>query len=134
MPDVRFEAAYREAEQARGRPPKGLRALPRAELVAALAIAAAKDPAFANAIATELLNRLRRAPFLGASVACAIACVAIVMTNWVDAGTLLPLETGPRAGFLDALALFLGAAAFLAFIMYRGLLPNLQFLRIRRGW
>lgn len=125
MPDSRFEAAYARVAAAR-RAPRGLRKARRDDLVAALAVAGTRDPPFANALATELLNRMRRAPYLGAAISLAACFLALVITNWIDVGRPVFLETGPRAELLDGLALLLGVSAILALLVYRGHLAGLR--------
>lgn len=102
------------------------------QLVAALAAAAAGDDVSANAIATEILNRERRAPYLGAFLVSSTTLVLIYVLDYIYTRTLLILDTSPRAVIL---ALFTGAiagASLVTFLMWRGRLSWLHYAIHRR--
>lgn len=110
-----------------------LRASPNDELVAALAVAGKEDPVAANAIATELLNRLRRAPFLGAAAVSLTTLVAIYLLDYIYTGTFLLLDTSPRANILAGISFVILLLSVILFLMWRGYFRSLRMLLLSRG-
>lgn len=120
------------AERVRG---EGFRAILRQsdndELVAALAAAGATDPVAANAIATELLNRLRRAPFLGAFFVSFTTLIMIYALDYLYTGTFLLLDSGPRGYILAGVSVGIAGLSALFLLMWRGAFRGLR-MALRR--
>lgn len=103
-----------------------LKGSPNDELVAALAVAGKEDAVAANAIATELLNRLRRAPFLGAALVSLSIIVAIYILDFAYTGTFLLLDSNDHAPVLAALTAGLGVLTVLFLAMGLGAFRTLR--------
>jgi hypothetical protein len=87
--------------------------MPSADLVEALAGAACGDGALANAVATEVLNRVRRARFLGAGVAAVVIALAIFPVDAVLTGTWGTFGAGLALVSILALASSIAAVSFI---------------------
>lgn len=127
--DKRFASALDRLLDHGERGPRFATALRRAatsELVAALATARLTDAVAANAIATELLNRVRRGPLLGAFYVSLTTVVAIYVLDYVFTGTFLLLEEGTRARILVGISLLIAAMSGSFLAIYRGLFPRLR--------
>jgi len=131
---LRFEGSWDALARIPAGPGRAaaLRHAPSRALIAALSAGAGRDPAFANAIATELLNRQQRAPFFGAFVASATFAVAIVVVDLLDTGTPFTLEGGPHEALMEVLTLAMAGLSLLAFFLWRGHLP--RFRRALQRW
>lgn len=134
--DRRFERVWRrmEEEKRAGVPfPEVIGKARNEELVAALAAASPRDAVAANALATELLNRLHRGPFLGAFVVSLTTVLLVYALDYVYTGTFLFLDIGPRANLLTALTVGMAGVSLASYLMWRGRLRRLRFsLRPRR--
>lgn len=99
------------------------------ELVGALASAGRRNSVMANAIATELLNRMRRAPFLGAFLVSLATLISIFGLDYAYTGTFLWLdvETGPRAAVLVGISLTLCLVSLFLMLAWRGRFRALRF-------
>lgn len=127
--DRRFASVFDAIadERAKGKPfLEVLHASPNDELVAALAVAGGRDPVAANAIASELLNRLRRAPFLGAAVVSATTIVLVYGLDYAYTGSFLLLDAGPRASILVAATSFMLVVSLMLLLMWRGYFRGLR--------
>lgn len=121
--DSRFKTVWDEFERRRDRGEPFDAILDRAtvaELVAALAGAAKVDAVAANAIATALLNRERRAPFLGAFLVSFTTVVMIYVLDFAFTGTLLFLDSGLRAYLLVAFSGAVGLFSLCSWMLWRG--------------
>lgn len=134
--DRRFERVWKGMQEKKqgGVPfPEVIGRATNEELVAALAAGAREDPAGANALATELLNRLHRAPFLGAFIASLTTVVLIYGLDYVYTGTFLFLDNDARANILAAASILIALVSLLSYQLWRGKLRELRFrLRPRR--
>lgn len=103
------------------------------ELVGALAVAGTRDALLANAIATELLNRLRRAPFLGACLVSLSFLLSIYGLDYAYTGTFLWLDvdSGVRAAILAGISFALTIVSAFLFFAWRGSFRALS-SRLRR--
>lgn len=112
--DTRFVRTWRRADDRRRhgeRFDRVLSSMSSAELVEALAGAGKEDPVAANAIATTILNRLRRGrlfgAFLGVGLVLLVGGLVLVAVDLAMTGTFGLLETSPMG--LDVAAV--GAAS-----------------------
>ena len=123
--DRRFERVWEKLQARRhaGEPlPDILKHASSRELIAMLAAGASHDAVTANAIATELLNRQERAPFLGAFlVAVSITLATFVVDTLLTGTPLFTLTASSTRGYVLA-ALTSGVAAFslLMYLSWRG--------------
>ena len=85
-------------------------------LVQALAGAGPEDARAANAIATELLNRIWRARFVGAFVATGVVALALLLADVLLTGTFGVVERDPATVDLSFLALLVGVIALGALV------------------
>lgn len=123
--DRRFDAEWLAIERLDGAERvRAIRGAASSSLVAALS-ARAENSALRNAIATELLNRQGRAPFLGASIASVSFVIAMILLDWIDTRTLFVLEGGPHAYFMEVLMLAVAAFSLVAYLLWRGRFRNL---------
>lgn len=132
--DRRYAQAWEDihARRRSGEPMSAiLRHAPSKDLVAALAAVGKDDPVAANAIATELLNRQVRAPFLGAFLVSASLAIAVFVTDYVDTGTWVFLEGGTRATLLALVSVLTAVFSLLVYGLWRGSMPG---LRMRLLW
>ena len=91
------------------------------QLVAALAtVGTDREPVAANAIATAMLNRLHRKPFLGAFVVSLTTFVLIYVLDFAYTGTFLLLDGGARAHLLAAFSFVTALVSFASWQMWRG--------------
>lgn len=110
-----------ETRIARGESPAAVLALSSTRsLVAALAASAFHDPVQANAIATEILNRERRAPWFGAFIASVTTLVLVYGLDFLYTGTLLVFDVGARARILTAVSALVWILAVASFLAWRG--------------
>gem|GEM_PF-5912178 len=100
--DTRFVRTWRRADSRRRggeRFDRVLASMPSAHLVEALAGAGKEDPVAANAIATEILNRMRRARLFGAFLGVTLVTLAcgllLVGVDFAMTRTIGLLETSP---------------------------------------
>lgn len=134
--DTRFRRAWRGIEEERrsGRPlPEVIARRDDKDLVAALAGAGKGSAVEANAIATELLNRLGRRPYLGAAIASATSFLLIHLLDFAYTGTPLVLDSGARANTLGIISFLSALAAILCGLLWRGRLRRLHALLWRAG-
>lgn len=103
------------------------------DLVAALAAAGKREPMLANVLATELLNRIHRVPFLGAFYVSATLFAAIFVFDWILAGEPFVLTTGPHAVFLAILTAALAILSLMMLMLSRGRLKRLGHAIRRAG-
>lgn len=131
--DARFTRQW-DALNERARPPASLAAAirhaPSRSLVAALA--AVDEPVAANVIATELLNRLERARFLGAAVASAAALATFAVTEWAVTGTLVLEEATTRGHVLVGFLASVTVASAFCYALWLGRMPRLRRVLRRR--
>lgn len=116
--DSRFVAVWHEMRAKRNKEPFD-RTLAHAEpdtLVQALAGAGTEDPVAANAIATELLNRLRRARYFGAFLATAGIAIVLLVFDILVNGMFGLVEKDAVNVDLSLVALFIGLVALLALV------------------
>jgi H+/Cl- antiporter ClcA len=115
----RFTRAWHDLEERAengGGLPRALSRTRTPDLVAALAGASKEDPVAANVIATELLNRTRRAPYMGA---CFVSVLVVFMTfifELVYTGSFAFDEAHRRAWSIIILS---ATAAFFSFALYK---------------
>ena len=140
--DRRFGEVWKEMDSRRraGEPlPDVLRRAPTRDLIAALAAAGERDPVAANALATELLNRQARAPFLGAFLVCVgvVAATFVVDTVLTGDPLLVLAESSLRGYVMAALTSVLGLLSLLLYVSWRGRIrwpaALLHSARLRRG-
>lgn len=122
--DRRFERAWSHVAERRDRGERLdqiISGLSDEQLVAALAtVGSNREPVAANAIATAMLNRLHRKPFLGAFVVSWTTLVLIYMLDFVYTGTFLLLDGGLRANLLAAFSFVTALVSFVSWQMWRG--------------
>ena len=123
--DSRFKHAWRDIDARRraGEPLAVLlRKAPTRDVIAALAGAAADDPVAANAIATELLNRQARAPFLGVFLVCTGFTLATFVVDTILTGNplLVLAESSARGYIMAGLSALVAAFALLMYVSWRG--------------
>lgn len=112
--DTRFTRTWHEMDalRDRGEPfDRVLRQATNRELVEGLAGAGTEDAVAANAIATHLLNRLRRARYVGALVVAVVMVLALVLVDAFFTGTWGVLEGGPHILTLGLLAIAIALVA-----------------------
>lgn len=132
--EQRFSRVWRDIES---RMDKGeslaviIRKAPTRALVAALAAAPLDNPVAANAIATELLNRERRAPYFGAFLVGITILVLHITLDALYTGTPFILESGTRGYILQAGLVTTIAFSAVAFSMWRGRFRRLRMLLAR---
>lgn len=97
-----------------------VRTAPTATLVAALAAASEEDALAANVIATEILNRTRRAPYLGAFLVSVTMLGAIFALDFIYTGTPLFLDSGARAYALVGLSTGIALVSVASWFLWRG--------------
>ncbi len=133
--DARFTRAYNTISERRdsGEPlVRILRSISTRQLIAALAGAPlGEDELLANVVATELLNRQRRAPFLVVF----LVNISLLITTFIfDAllldSSLLVLTTVETRVIAVASAVF-AALSGIAFLLWRGKFPRVQALMTR---
>lgn len=99
--------------------------VPSEHLIAGLAAATDQDPALANAVATELLNRIRRAPYLGAALVSATLALATLLLDYLYTGTFLVLE-GNGLWLIEVALVITASFSLMAYAMWRGALPRVR--------
>ncbi len=121
--DQRFTRAWDDLDRARTRVgsfSKAIKGAPSRDLIAALAGVGSQDSVAANVLATELLNRQARAPFLGAFLVSATVFAAIFILDLVYTGTALILESGERGYVLAALTATSAVSSLFLFLVWKG--------------
>lgn len=132
--DRRYEKAWRELNdrRSRGEPfDQVIQTASDRQLIASLAATGPdREPVAANAIATELLNRLHRKPYLGAFVVSSTTFVLLYVLDYVYTGTFLLLDDGARANLLAAFSFLTALVSLATWQMWRGRLARLR-LKLR---
>lgn len=129
--EKRFERVWEtivQRRQAGEKLPAILEDCTTAELIAALASAGRDDEKAANVIATHLLNRQRRGPFLGASVVSFATLVAVYVSDFLLFGSPFQLAGGPISQMLAVFSLIVALFSLSTFAMWRGYFPRVRML------
>lgn len=122
--DIRFQHAWEELaarREAGERMPDLLLKARTRDLIGALAGSAAQDPVAANAIATELLNRQLRAPFLGAFLVGVGLIVATFVVDEIltDAPLFALSESSTRGYVVTAIAAVVACFSLVMLLAWR---------------